>query len=88
MGGNDTGQQHLLFSPQRSTKIRDISEKNSTTKSNRTKGSSNLWFAVEKGREGVVLKTYSTYSTWRLKFLQSRSFLNDLKVSAVALEIW
>ncbi|MDR2054114.1 MAG: cell envelope integrity protein CreD, partial [Treponema sp.] len=37
-------QQHLLFSPQRSTKIRDISEKNSTTKSNRTKGSSNQRF--------------------------------------------
>jgi hypothetical protein len=59
----------------------------------RTKGSSNLWFAVEKGRgrAGVVLKTYSTAnlwfdSTWRLKFLQSWSFLNDLKVSVVALD--
>jgi hypothetical protein len=33
------GQRHLLFPPQRSTKIHDISEKNFTTKSNRTKGS-------------------------------------------------
>jgi hypothetical protein len=44
------GQQYLLFSPQRSTKIRDISEKNSTTKSNRTKGSSNQGFVEPRVR--------------------------------------
>jgi hypothetical protein len=31
------GQQHLLFPPQISAKIRDISEKNSTTKSKKSK---------------------------------------------------
>jgi hypothetical protein len=64
------GQKVFTFS---TSKIRDISEKK--------------FHHEEKGRgkESVVLKTFSTYSTWRLNLLQSWSFLNGLKVNAVAL---
>jgi hypothetical protein len=48
--GSTTGQQRLLFPPQKSTKIRDVSEKNSTAKSNRTKGSQ----SKKEGEERVL----------------------------------
>jgi hypothetical protein len=75
------GHRCLLFLHQESAKDRDISEKNFTAKSNRTKGSQ----SKKEGEKGIFLRNLFNFFDFEVKISSILVFLRELKVNADAL---